>query len=159
MFEVKRPVARNKDDYQNGNIFFVASGAANNGVMKCCAPKMGEILDKGNCLTVSPVDGTCFYQPVDFLGRGGAGSSVLMLYHKSVDMNRYLGLFLAKAVNVATSQYNYGRMANAESIKRSKFQLPITSDGQPDYEYMEQYMRNQEQAIINRYLNYRLHNL
>lgn len=36
LFEVSRPSARNKDDYEVGDIPFVASGAMNNGVMKCC---------------------------------------------------------------------------------------------------------------------------
>ena len=78
IFSVERPSARSKDDYEEGDVPFVASGAINNGVMKCCKPKDNEKLDKP-CITVSPVDGRTFYQAYDFLGRGGAGSSVLVL--------------------------------------------------------------------------------
>jgi len=154
LFEVKRPAARNKDFYQTGDIFFVASGAANNGVMKCCTPQKGEKLDKGNCLTVSPVDGTCFYQPIDFLGRGGAGSSILLLYHKSITLNQAIGLFLSRALFVATSQYSYGRMANTDSIKKTLFLLPSTPNGEPDYEFMEQYMKAIEKKLLTRYQSY-----
>ena len=38
LFSIKRPIARNKDHYENGNVPFVASGSGNNGVMKCCKP-------------------------------------------------------------------------------------------------------------------------
>ena len=151
LFDIKRPSARNKDDYQAGDIFFVASGAANNGVMKCCAPKVGEVLDNGNCITISPVDGTCFYQPADFLGRGGAGSSILLLYHKDNILNQYTGLFLSRALYVATSQYSYGRMATADSIRKTLFLLPATHLGQPDYDFMEQYMKNLESKLLLRY--------
>lgn len=81
LFSVSRPIGRNKDHYIEGNIPFVSSGSVNNGVMKCCKPNENEKLDKAGCITVSPVDGSAFYQSFDFLGRGGAGSSILPLFH------------------------------------------------------------------------------
>ena len=108
LFEVSRPKSRNKDDYDFGNTPFVASGALNNGVMKCCDAKQDEQLDAGNCITVSPVDGSTFYQPMDFLGRGGAGSSILML--RSDWLNLYLGQFIARTVRQTCSKYTYGHM-------------------------------------------------
>ena len=92
LFSVKRPPARNKDNYEVGDIPFVASGSVNNGVMKCCKPLEDEKLDEAGCITVSPVDGSAFYQPYPFLGRGGAGSSILMLY--ADNMNLYSGQFI-----------------------------------------------------------------
>lgn len=89
LFTVKRPAARNKDDYKEGPVPFVASGSVNNGVMKCCQSFDDEKLDAAGCITVSPVDGSAFYQPYDFLGRGGAGSSILMLYRDG--LNLYTG--------------------------------------------------------------------
>ncbi|MDO5348176.1 MAG: restriction endonuclease subunit S, partial [Bacillota bacterium] len=94
LFSIKRPIARNKDHYENGNVPFVASGSGNNGVMKCCKPHKNEELDNAGCITVSPVDGSAFYQPYNFLGRGGAGSSILMLYADNI--NLYNGQFIAK---------------------------------------------------------------
>ena len=34
--------------------------------------------------------------------------------------------------------------------------LPTTPDGSPDYNFMEQYMREKEQKLIRRYIEYRL---
>lgn len=150
LFTVSRPKARNKDDYDFGNIPFVASGAVNNGVMKCCNAKPDESLDKGNCITVSPVDGSTFYQPMDFLGRGGAGSSILML--RSDWLNLYLGQFVARAVQQTCSKYTYGHMGNKDSIKRERIMLPISDDGKPDYEYMEQYAKNMMLRKYEQYL-------
>lgn len=152
LFTVSRPKARNKDDYDFGDIPFVASGAVNNGVMKCCNAKPGESLDKGNCITVSPVDGSTYYQPMDFLGRGGAGSSILML--RSDWLNLYLGQFVARAVRQTCSKYTYGHMGNKDGIKRERIMLPVTDGGRPDYEYMEQYAKNMMLKKYEQYLGF-----
>lgn len=128
LFTVKRPAARNKDDYKEGPVPFVASGSVNNGVMKCCQSFDDEKLDAAGCITVSPVDGSAFYQPYDFLGRGGAGSSILMLYRDG--LNLYTGQFIAKMVsNTCSGKYDYGHMGNKDSIKREQIMLPVTDDG------------------------------
>ena len=57
-----------------------------------------EILDKGNCITVSPVDGSAFYQEKDFLGRGGAGSSIILLYNEN--LNKYNGYLLKRLTHL-----------------------------------------------------------
>lgn len=149
LFEVSRPSARNKDSYELGDIPFVASGSMNNGVMKLCTPLEGETLDKGCCITVSPVDGSTFFQPIDFLGRGGAGSSILML--RCEGLNLYRGQFMARAIQQTCSKYTYGHMGNKDSIKRERIMLPVTDSGEPDYEYMEQYVKN---MMLRKYRQY-----
>ena len=149
LFTVKRPAARNKDDYSEGGIPFVASGAVNNGVMKCCHPKDGETIDTGNCITVSPVDGSSFYQPASFLGRGGAGSSILMLYNKRI--NKFSGLFLSVMICQTCSKYTYGHMGNKDSIRRELVQIPVTSSGEPDYACMEWFGRK---IMLQKYQQY-----
>lgn len=149
LFNVKRPTPRSKDNYQAGSVPFVASGAVNNGVIKCCMPQASENIDKANCITVSPVDGSAFYQPYDFLGRGGAGSSVLMLY--SADNEKSSGQFVAKMISKACVKYSYGHMGNQNSLKREAVQLPVTDTGKPDYEYMEQYVSAKNEILLSRY--------
>ncbi|GEM_PF-1322721 len=149
LFDISRPQARNKDDYETGDIPFVASGAVNNGVMKYCAPHDEESLDGGVCITVSPVDGSSFYQPIAFLGRGGAGSSILMLRNNV--LNEFSGQFIARMVRQTCSKYTYGHMGNKDSIKRERIMLPVNDSGEPDYEYMEQYAKN---MMLRKYKQY-----
>ncbi len=152
LFEVRRPAARNKDDYLAGDIPFVASGSMNNGVLKLCSPFEEEQLDKGGCITVSPVDGSTFYQPIDFLGRGGAGSSILMLYREG--MNIYSGQFIARTIQQTCSKYTYGHMGNKNNIKRERIMLPVSDRGEPDYAYMEQYTKNIMARKYRQYLSF-----
>lgn len=153
LFSVKRPPARNKDNYEVGDIPFVASGSVNNGVMKCCKPLEDEKLDEAGCITVSPVDGSAFYQPYPFLGRGGAGSSILMLY--ADNMNLYSGQFIAKMIsNTCACKYTYGHMGNKDGIKRERIMLPIDENNNPDYQFMEDYVKELMARKREQYLDY-----
>lgn len=151
-FDVKRPKSRSEKQYQDGNVPFIASGNINNGVIRCCSPDFNEQLDKGNCITVSPVDGSAFYQEFDFLGRGGAGSSILLLYNNN--LNRYSGLFIARMIRQTCSKYCYGKMGSQESIKREKIMLPVDEKGNIDYAFMEQYIKERESQLIQKYKKY-----
>lgn len=153
LFSVKRPLARNKDDYEVGDIPFVASGSVNNGVMKCCKTLENEKLDEGGCITVSPVDGSAFYQPYSFLGRGGAGSSILILY--SDNLNLYSGQFIAKMIaNTCACKYSYGHMGNKDGIRRERIMLPVDENNNPDYQFMEKYSKNLLREKMDSYINY-----
>lgn len=149
LFIAKRPISRKEDEYTEGKIPFVASGGINNGVSKFCKPKTNEILDKGGCLTISPVDGSCYYQATDFLGRGGAGSSIIMLYAKNFKLDRFNALFISQAIKKTTSvKYSYGRMASLDRIKKDKIVLPIDDNGKPDFQFMSSFMKQIETDIL-----------
>ena len=150
LFTVRRPKARSEKQYKFGPIPFIASGNTNNGLTKCCMPKKEEVLDEGNCITISPIDGSAFYQETAFLGRGGAGSSILILYNSS--MNKYSGLFIARMLTQTCSKYSYGKMGNQESIKREKIMLPIDGNDNPDYYFMEQYIKYISFKLKTKYL-------
>lgn len=150
LFSVKRSKPRSEKQYEHGKIPFVASGNVNNGVIKCCTPNENEKLDTGNCITVSPVDGSAFYQEYSFLGRGGAGSSILMLYNPNI--NKYSGLFISRMIRQTCSKYRYGRMGSQESIKRERIMLPVDESGNPDYTFMVQYVKQVQETIKLRYL-------
>lgn len=153
LFEVSRPTARNTTSYLIGNVPLIASGSVNNGVMKFCAPFNNETLDKGNCITVSPVDGSTFYHPMSFLGRGGAGSSILIL--RCSDLNLYRGEFMARAIKQTCSKYTYGHMGNMDSIKQERIMLPVTSSSHKlDYNYMELYVKNWMLRKYQQYINF-----
>lgn len=140
LFEIKRPTARSQSNYEKGNVPFVASGNFNNGVLKYLSPKDNEQLDKGNCITVSPIDGSSFYQKSDFLGRGGAGSSVLLLYNDMI--NEKSGMFIATIIRTVCQKYGYSNMGNKDTVAMERIKLPVNNDGKPDFSLMEWYMDN-----------------
>lgn len=140
IFEIKRPPARSQSHYCDGDIPFVASGNYNNGILKYLTPKNSEDIDKGNCITVSPIDGSSFYQENDFMGRGGAGSSIILLYNQN--LNVYNGYFISTIIRIVCSKYMYSDMANKDTIANESILLPIEeiNEIEPDWKYMTSYM-------------------
>lgn len=139
LFRISRPNSRSVKKYEEGDIPFVSSGNFNNGVDSYRKALNNENLDKGNCITISPVDGSSFYQEVDFLGRGGGGSSIILLYNDN--LNKLNGLFLSSVINKTLKKlYEYNNMGNSKSIRKEKIKLPTLEDGTPDWQYMDNYI-------------------
>lgn len=137
LFIISRPEPRSQASYTDGDVPFVASGNYNNGVVKYCMPMEDETLDEKNCITVSPLDGSTFYQPQNFLGRGGAGSAIVIL--RNPNLNDKNGLFLATAIRDSLTKYTYADQLNSRTIASESIKLPI-KNGQPDWGYMDSYM-------------------
>lgn len=140
LFEVTRPYARSAQTYNEGNMPYIASGCFNNGVCGYFEQKNKKDFDKGNCITVSPVDGYAFYQKKDFLGRGGAGSSIIIL--RRDNLNEYIGKFICTVIRNTCNDWSYSNMGNKDKLKNTIIKLPTTPNGEPDWKYMESYMKN-----------------
>ena len=157
LFQISRPSSRSIKKYDDGDVPFVSSGNFNNGVDSYKKPLDNDVLDKGNCITVSPVDGSNFYQEIDFLGRGGGGSSIILLYNDN--LNKMNGLFLASVINKTLKRlYEYNDMGSSESIKKEKIKLPVKENGNPNWEYMENFIKRlysrerESTSDVSRYL-------
>ena len=144
LFDIKLPAARSEKNYEEGEINYVSSGASNNGVTKRLTPKPNEQLDKGHCITVSPLDGSSFWQDKDFMGRGGSGASISMLYNNS--LNEFRALFICSVIRNTAKKYGYSDLLNSTNLKTLILKLPTTHSGEPDWQYMENYMK----AIVNK---------
>ena len=138
IFSLDKPNPRSKNDYDEGAIPFVASGNFNNGIECYLSIKNSTDFDAGNCLTVSPVDGSTFYQEKDFLGRGGAGSSILIL--RNDKLNKFNGLFLASIIRKVCSKYSYNNMGNQKKLKEEIIYLPVKND-ETDWKYKKDFIK------------------
>ena len=144
-FDVTRPPARKQNDYMAGNVRFVASGCFNNGVQAYLKPRNENDIDEGKCITISPVDGYAFWQDVDFLGRGGAGSSIIIV--RSNKLNRYNALFLATVFRHVFANWKYNAMGNKDIVKSAAVFLPATPTHSPDFKAMEEYIKLRERTV------------
>lgn len=145
LFDIKHPAARSEKKYCEGEINYVSSGAFNNGVANKLIPLPNELLDRGGCITVSPLDGSSFYQEEDFLGRGGSGASISILYNSH--LNRNNALFICSVIRSSANGFGYTDLLNGENLKSLTIKLPVDKTGQPDWAYMEEYMRKVEERV------------
>mgnify|MGYP002515207303 CR=1 FL=1 len=94
--------------------------------------------EKGGVLTVdSAVLGFCSYQEKDF-----SASDHVEILRPKFSMNKYIALFLTTIINREQYKYSYGRKCSQVKLKRSRIKLPVTPEGTPDWQFMENYIKS-----------------
>lgn len=141
--DIKRGKRLKKADHDEGDIPYVSSTGLNNGVDGFIGnSKNVRIFDDCITLANSGSVGSAFFHRYKFV----ASDHVTKL--KNSKINQYAYLFMLPIINRLSEKYSFNREINDERIKREKFLLPVTADGTPDWQYMEEYMRQKEQAIL-----------
>ena len=123
----------------------------NNGVL--CQVEVDEKLtQKGNCIAFirngEGSMGYSVYKAEDFI----ATSDMSLGYNRY--LNRYNGTFITTVADRVRGKYNFGYKRSGTRLAKESLLLPTDENGNPDYEYMEQYMRHLEQKNILQYLDY-----
>lgn len=129
----------------NGTYPYVTTQTTNNGQ----AGYFAEYTEQGNVLVVdSAVAGFCTYQENNFT----ASDHVEKLVPKC-KFNKYIAIFLTLQINNNNfSKFSYGYKASQIRLRRSKIMLPVDKFGNPNFEYMEQYIYNLEKTKRNEYI-------
>lgn len=142
------------DDHIMGAIPYVSSSAIDNGVDNFVSNEKGVRIF-GNCLTIanSGSVGATFYHPYSFV----ASDHVTSL--KNNVFNRYVYLFGGYMASRLSEKYSFNREIKDSRLHRERIMLPVNDKDEPDYKYMETYMKDIEYRIINRYIDKRLNNL
>ena len=65
--------------------------------------------------------------------------------------SKFVYLFIATTIERQGSNFNFNREINDARIKKMQVMLPVTDGGRPDYEYMEQYVKN---MMLHKYEQY-----
>lgn len=146
---VQRGKRLTKANQIEGHNPYVSSTSLNNGINDFIGNE-DSVRIFSNCLTVanSGSVGASFYQPYKFV----ASDHVTHLQNDQFD--RFTYLFIATLTNRLSDKYNFNREINDKRISRDKVMLPVNEDHRPDFEYMGQYMMNQEYLKRKQYLNY-----
>lgn len=136
---------KNKMDLAEKGLRHVSRATSNHGI-DCYAPIEDAALYvtyPGNCITVSSIpytDGTCaFYQ--DDIFCCGVGVNILT----SPKMTRQFAQFICTCINHAVvGKYGMARSLGATMLSNEIIHLPVDDNGQPDYDFMEQYIAERE---------------
>lgn len=107
--------------------------------------------EEGNIIAVdSAVVGYSTYQAKNF----SASDHVEKLIPKFA-LSEYTAIFITKVLNNNNaSKFSYGYKASQTRLKKSKILLPMNDVDKPDFEYMEQYIKNLLFEKYNNYLAY-----
>ena len=122
------------ETYGKGKYPYVTTQAVNNGV----EGYYNYCTEKGGVLTVdSAVLGFCSYQENDF-----SASDHVEVLTPLFEMNRYIAIFLVTLINNEQYRYSYGRKCSQIKLRNSKIKLPATPSGEPDWKFMENYIKS-----------------
>lgn len=79
---------------------------------------------------------TFFYQDEEYV----SGRDIYYIDTRKI--SKYACLFLVACLQTITKKYTYNYGMFPELVKKERLKLPITKDAKPDWEYMENYMKN-----------------
>lgn len=138
---------------EEGERPFIGAADSNNGVTNFVS-NTNDSLDSnllgvnynGNGVAIG------FYHPYEAIFT----DDVKRIKYKQHDGNKYVYLFLKAAILKQKSKYQYGYKFSGERMNRQKITLPASQDGQPDFDYMDSYMRKKESELLLQYINLRL---
>lgn len=139
LFDVQRGKGRTLRDAKNhkGNTPYIGSSEINNGITCWCD---FEPTYPGKVLTIATSGsvGATFYQEQSFC----SGPNIAIISLRNKEMNLPVGLFLSTCFNQQRKFYSYGRVLGIRRIQELTLTLPVTSEGQPDYDLMERYINS-----------------
>ena len=160
------------EHFEEGNIRFLGAVDKNNGVTeyysldeikntpkssdsKKNAPLTEKIFPANAlCVTNNGSVGFAYYQDEEF----SCSHDVNPLYIKEGEFNKFTALFVATVIEKDRYRWAYGRKWRPERMMFSKILLPSTDDGNPDWEFMENYIKKLYAEMLSN-INNRIDNL
>ena len=98
-----------------------------------------DYVTKGNCIVFigdgQGSVGYSTYQENDFIG------STTLSMGRNDYLNKYNALFIVTLLDKERFKYSFGRKWNGEKLKNTKIKLPVGGDGNPDWQFMEDYIK------------------
>lgn len=155
IFVIKKGFYNKKPEHiLDGNFPFLGATECNNGVTEYYslddiefASKTGKgknesltkkIFSKNAvCVTNNGSVGFAYFQDKNFT----CSHDVNPLYRKDGEFNKFTGLFVASVIMKDRYRWCYGRKWRPERMIHSTIKLPATSEGKPDWKYMESFMK------------------
>lgn len=148
LFTIKSGVRLTNKDKKSGRIPFIGAVDNNNGVTGFISNKNNSIDYNVLGVNYNGAPGITFYHPYTAI----FSDDVKRLKLKDSTYNNiYVQLFMSMIIMIQRKKYSYGYKFNARRMKRQKIYLPVTSQGVPNYKYMERYIKN---ILIKKYKNY-----
>lgn len=133
-----------------GNMPYITRTDKNNGYELYVGTQDSKYkVDSGNVITIGLDTQTVFYQQHSFY----TGQNIQIL--QSSHLNKYTALFIIPMIKILMQKFNWGgNGATLTRLRRSRILLPVVKKGEPDYKFMEEYIREREDKLKNQYKKY-----
>ena len=118
-------------------VLYITRKDEQNGISMYVQPLEYDGLEKANAITIGDTTATIFYQDHKFI----TGPHIIVL--RADWLNVFTAEFIITLLNKEKYRYPvFGRAFTKDLIKQTKLYLPIDDCGQPDFQFMEDYIRS-----------------
>ncbi len=136
-----------------GDVPLVSAKNTNNGFKGFVEPRSDSNIFIGHCLTINNDGdggaGIAYYQPAKMLLDTHVTD---LIPNKS--MKKETMLFIASCITVQRDKFGHGYSLNNARLSVFRVMLPIDNQGQPDYTFMEEYIREREKNLVQKYIKH-----
>jgi hypothetical protein len=136
IFNIVRGESQYIQDMNKGVFPYISASSANNGI----SGYVDIYNQNGNSITLN-YDGSigdAFYHPDRYF----ASEKVAVITLKNSELNKYIAMFLVSLFRLEKFRFSYGLKWSIDNkMRKSIIKLPVLSDGSPDYQYMENYIK------------------
>ena len=106
--------------------------------------------DEAGCITIGLDTQTAFYQPHKFV----TGQNIQIVTGDTLN-NNSAHFYVAILKNQMKAKFNWGgNGATLGRMRHLEAMLPVTESGEPDYEYMSEYVKIHRKAMLAKYRAY-----
>lgn len=136
---------------KSGKIPFIGRSSANNGYQGDYDVKENKII-KPNCITISMVgEPKSFYQEHNF-----TCSQNILILRNDKNLNKNISFFLCAIINnyLIKKGYGYGYPVGLNRVKRNSIFVPKDKLGNPNWQFMEDYIKQEQREIAQKVVSY-----
>ncbi|MGH2304673.1 restriction endonuclease subunit S [Campylobacter taeniopygiae] len=142
IFEIKATLSgidKNKLNGKKGNYPYITRSDKTNGIDDFIDKQNGYKSNEANAITIGLDTQTAFYQNSIFY----TGQNIQIL--KNNQLNKYNAFFIIVELKKFMEKFNWGgNGATLARLKRGKILLPIDPKGNPNWQFMESYIKDLE---------------
>jgi hypothetical protein len=137
IFDIYTSSDKNYLESEDGNVPYVSSTQYNNGVSSFV---QAETTPNENTITVARNGsvGSAFYHSYNYC----ASPDDVRIFKPKFEMNKYIAIFLCTLIEHEKYRFTYGRKFGTKRMKETEIILPVNSDNKPDWQRIEDYVKN-----------------
>ncbi len=137
IFKIYKGERLTKENRTKGDIPYISSSSVNNGIDDFIG---NGITSKAPFFSIACYGsiGYTFYQ-----NKHSWVSDNCNFFHlKDYKLNKYIGVFICTLMKKELYRYSYGVTAKVSRLENMKIKLPINSKKKPDWQFMEDYIKD-----------------
>ena len=137
IFDIYTSSDKNYLESKDGSVPYISSTQFNNGVSSYV---QSDTVQNENTITVARNGsvGSTFYHSYNYC----ASPDDVRIFSPKIKLNKYIGIFLCVLIEKEKYRFAYGRKFGTKRMKITQIKLPITTNGTPDWQFMEDYIKS-----------------